>query len=146
MKLRELHEEDLLELLDLYQHLHRNDEPLPNEEVVQKVWKRIQNNDGFLCIGGFVDENLVCSACLFTIDNLTRGCRPYALIENVVTHGSYRRKGFGQKVLQHCLNEAWSRNCYKVMLLTGRKDEGVYQFYESVGFNRHSKQAFIAKN
>jgi hypothetical protein len=31
------------------------------------------------------------------------------------------------------------------MLLTGRKNEGTYQFYESVGFDRHAKQAFLAK-
>ena len=37
---------------------------------------------------------------------------------------------------------AWSRNCYKVMLLTGRKNEATYRFYESAGFDRHAKQAF----
>jgi hypothetical protein len=31
------------------------------------------------------------------------------------------------------------------MLLTGRKDEGTYRFYESIGFDRHAKQAFLAK-
>ena len=31
------------------------------------------------------------------------------------------------------------------MLLTGRKDEATFQFYESAGFNRNDKQAFVAK-
>jgi hypothetical protein len=43
------------------------------------------------------------------------------------------------------LKHAWDRNCYKVMLLTGRKNEGIYRFYESAGFDRHAKQAFLAK-
>lgn len=34
---------------------------------------------------------------------------------------------------------------YKVMLLTGRKDEGTFKFYESAGFDRHTKQAFVAR-
>jgi hypothetical protein len=31
------------------------------------------------------------------------------------------------------------------MLLTGRKDESIYRFYESAGFDRYAKQAFLAK-
>ncbi|MDM0009985.1 transposase [Variovorax sp. J22G73] len=34
---------------------------------------------------------------------------------------------------------------YKVMLMTGRKDEATFRFYEAAGFNRDDKQAFIAK-
>jgi hypothetical protein len=30
------------------------------------------------------------------------------------------------------------------MLLTGRKDAATLQFYESAGFDRHAKQAFVA--
>lgn len=45
-------------------------------------------------------------------------------------------------MLKHALTYAWSRNCYKVMLLTGRKNEATYRFYESAGFDRHAKQAF----
>jgi hypothetical protein len=31
------------------------------------------------------------------------------------------------------------------MLLTGRKDGAAFQFYESAGFDRNDKQAFIVK-
>lgn len=37
------------------------------------------------------------------------------------------------------------REIYKVMLLTGRKDAATLRFYEGAGFDRHGKQAFIAK-
>ena len=40
---------------------------------------------------------------------------------------------------------AWSRACYTVMLMTGRLDEAMLRFYEAAGFDRHAKQAFIAK-
>ncbi|MBI5604401.1 MAG: GNAT family N-acetyltransferase [Deltaproteobacteria bacterium] len=73
------------------------------------------------------------------------GGRPYGLIENVVTHKNYRRRGHGKAVLHHALNYAWSKGCYKVMLLTGRKDESTYRFYESAGFDQNAKQAFLAK-
>jgi len=62
-----------------------------------------------------------------------------------VTDAHYRQRGYGKAILAHALAHAWSVGCYKVMLLTGRKSEATFQFYESAGFNRHDKQAFIAK-
>jgi hypothetical protein len=50
-----------------------------------------------------------------------------------------------ERSFRAALIDAWDRNCCKVMLLTGRKNEGVYRFYESAGFDRHAKQAFLAK-
>jgi GNAT superfamily N-acetyltransferase len=95
--------------------------------------------------GGFVDDVLVSSCALTVIPNLTRGCRPYGIIENVVTNANYQRRGYATALLTAALTHAWSNNCYKVMLLTGRKDEATLRFYEAAGFDRHGKQAFIAK-
>jgi GNAT superfamily N-acetyltransferase len=145
MEIREIGESELSELLSLYHHLFESDDPLPKPEIVETIWKEIQADSNLRYFGVFVNGRLVSSCTLCIIRNLTRGCRPYGVIENVVTHTDYQRKGYGKAVLRAALGYAWSRNCYKVMLLTGRKDEGVFQFYESVGFDRHAKQAFLAK-
>jgi GNAT superfamily N-acetyltransferase len=82
---------------------------------------------------------------LIVIPNLTRGARPYGLIENVVTHPEYRKQGIGSNLLRYALRLAWEKQCYKVMLLTGRKQEETLRFYESVGFQRGIKTGFVAK-
>ena len=143
--IRELDRSELPSLLELYEHLHSVDDPLPAVEVVEAIWDEIQRSPGVKYYGAFVDGALVSSCSLVLIPNLTRGCRPYAVIEQVVTNTDYRRRGLGKAVLQHALAAAWSAGCYKVMLLTGRKDEGVYRFYESAGFDRNAKQAFLAR-
>ncbi len=145
MNTREIKKSELGELLALYTHMHEADDPLPDRAVVEDIWRGIGNNPNLRYFGTFVDRKLVSSCTLSIIPNLTRGCRPYGVIENVVTHTSYRRKGNGSEVLRHALSFAWGVGCYKVMLLTGRKDEGIYRFYESVGFDRDAKQAFLAK-
>jgi GNAT superfamily N-acetyltransferase len=145
METRELKESELDELLDLYSHMHAEDDPLAERKVVEDVWQEIRNNPCFKYFGIYVDGKLVSSCTLSVIPNLTRGCRPYGVIENVVTHAVYRRRGYASGILMHALNYAWSKGCYKVMLMTGRKTEEVYRFYESVGFDRQAKQAFLAK-
>jgi GNAT superfamily N-acetyltransferase len=145
METRELKATDLDELLDLYSHLHAVDDPLPERNVVEEVWHEIQDNSHFKYFGAFVNRKLVSSCTLSVIPNLTRGCRPYGVIENVVTHHDYRRKGYASNILKHAMSYAWHKECYKVMLLTGRKTEEIYKFYESVGFDRYAKQAFLAK-
>lgn len=145
MEIREISEDGLKDLLTLYEHLHPVDAPLPEPGRLEALWQDIRQNPDIKLFGVFVDGRLVCSCTLAIIPNLTRGGRPYGLIENVVTHGDFRRRGYGKAVLLHALSHAWQRDCYKVMLLTGRKDEAVYRFYESAGFDRTVKQAFLAK-
>ena len=145
MEIQELKASDLDKLLDLYPHMHAVDDPLPTRNVIEEVWHTIQDNSHLKYFGVFVNRELVSSCTLSIIPNLTRGCRPYGLIENVVTHGEYRRRGYASNILKHALSYAWSEGCYKVMLLTGRKTEEIYKFYESVGFDRDAKQAFLAK-
>lgn len=145
MKIRELQEDDLNQLLLLYRHLHKTDVALPEASTVKSVWYEILSNPNYRYFGGFLDKQLISSCNLAIIPNLTRGCAPYGIIENVVTHSEHRNKGFGKAILSHALNTAWSSNCYKVMLLTGRKDPATLQFYESAGFSGDEKKAFIAK-
>jgi GNAT superfamily N-acetyltransferase len=143
--IREIQNTELNELLRLYEDLRESDDPLPPYDVIKRIWRKIQQNPDLKYFGAFIDDTL-CSTCnLSVIPNLTRGCRPYGVIENVVTAHEFRRRGLGRAVLKFALDYAWSQGCYKVMLLTGRKDNGTYMFYESAGFDQHSKQAFLAK-
>ena len=145
MEMRELHPSELNDRLGLYAHLHDADVPLPERAHVEAAWREIQGNPRLKYFGVYIEGKLVSSCMLSIIPNLTRGCRPYGVVENVVTHKDFRRRGYGKAVLEHALGYAWSKHCYKVMLLTGRKNEGTYSFYEAAGFDRHAKQAFLAK-
>ncbi len=82
------------------------------------------------------------SCTLAIIPNLTRGARPYGIIENVVTHPDHRRTGLGRAVLRAAIDKAWSADCYKVMLATGSKREATLSFYEAAGFQKGGKTYF----
>src|SRR5690606_27450683 len=145
LSIRVLVKEDLDSLLELYEHLHIKDSPRPERKAIESVWSQALGSDNIRYFGYFDSGHLVSSCTVAIIPNLTRACRPYALVENVVTHSDFRCRGYGKAVLQAALDFAWERNCYKVMLMTGRLDEGTFRFYESVGFRRDKKQAFVVE-
>jgi ribosomal protein S18 acetylase RimI-like enzyme len=141
---RPLVDDDLDELLNLYPHLHPDDAPLPGRAEVERVWRAALVMPGSRYFGGFDGKSLIASCAVTVIPNLTRGCRSYGVIENVVTHRDHRRQGWGRAVMTAGMDFAWSQECYKILLLTGRKDEAVWRFYESLGFDRHEKVGFVA--
>jgi ribosomal protein S18 acetylase RimI-like enzyme len=143
--IRRLQECGLPGLLSLHAHLHRSDDPQPDDEAVKDVWDEIVRGSHFYCFGGYVEGLLVSSCTLAVVPNLTRGCRPYGVIENVVTHREHRNRGWAKAILHHALEMAWQRRCHKVVLTTGRTDEEIVRFYEGVGFDSQNRRAFVAR-
>lgn len=136
---------ELQQLLQLYKHLNKEDPELVMDEALEKLWSEIYNDPNSYYIVVDINGEIVSSCVMTIIRNLTRSARPYGLIENVVTHSSYRNKGYGRNVLSKALEIAWGKNCYKVMLLTGSKKEETLRFYENSEFKRGEKTGFIAK-
>ncbi|WP_235514812.1 GNAT family N-acetyltransferase [Acidovorax sp. Root217] len=145
MEIRPIERSELPQLLELYAHLHADDEPLPDSGALEDIWKELLGSNRYRYLGAYLDGQLISSCTITIVPNLTRGGRPYGLIENVVTHADHRGHGYAKAVLHDALFFAWAQGCYKVMLMTGRKDEATLRFYESAGFDRHGKQAFIAR-
>lgn len=139
---REIKENELNSLLRLYTHLHEDNVP-ENSAHLQKTWSTITSDKNHHIIVNEIDGKIVSSCVCVIIPNLTRNIRPYAFIENVVTHASYRGKGYAAACLKYAEEIAVKNNCYKIMLLTGSKNENTLKFYEKAGYNREDKTAFI---
>ena len=139
---REIKEHELNELLELYLHLHESSIPEMSEHL-KETWNTILQDKNHHIIVNIVDEKIVSSCVCVIIPNLTRNVRPYAFIENVVTHADYRGKGYATECLNFAKEIATQMNCYKMMLLTGSKSEKTLDFYKGAGYNSTDKTAFI---
>lgn len=139
---REVKEEDLYELLQLYLYLHEDSIPEMSEHL-KKTWATIIHDVNHHIIVKLVDDKIVASCVCVIIPNLTRNVRPYAFVENVVTHADYREKGYATECLNYAREIAEKANCYKMMLLTGSKSESTLRFYQNAGYNSADKTAFI---
>ena len=139
---REAYENELGSILELYLHLHENAVPEMTAHL-KNTWKTIMQDENHHVIVRVAQGRIVASCICVVIPNLTRNVRPYAFIENVVTHSDYRGKGYATECLNYAREIANDANCYKMMLLTGSKEEGTLRFYEHAGYNCTDKTAFI---
>ncbi len=139
---REIYKSELNELLELYLHLHEDEIPEMTEHL-KNTWDTIINDQNHHIIVKEIDGKIVSSCVCVIIPNLTRNIRPYAFIENVVTHSDYRGKGYATECLNFAKEIALQTNCYKMMLLTGSKSESTLNFYGKAGYNSTNKTAFI---
>lgn len=144
MKIRDAVDGDVPELLALYRYLTPEDPPCDARHA-QEVLKRIAAFPGSAVLVAETEDGaapaLVGSVTMIVIPNLSRGGAPYALIENVVTHGDRRGQGIGKAMLADAAERAWAAGCYKVMLMTGSRRASTLGFYRAAGFEQ-SKTGF----
>lgn len=125
--------DDLHDLLSLYRELNPAD-PALGEDDALPAFDAMLAQPGMHVFVADVEGRAVATATLIILPNLTRSARPYGLIENVVTLASHRKQGLGHAVIRHAIDYGFAANCYKIMLLTGQKEEHVHRFYQACGF------------
>ena len=140
--IREAKKEDLDALLKLYLFLHEDKIP-DSDRHLQDTWDQIVEDRNHHLIVNEIDGQIVSSCVCVIIPNLTRNVRPYAFVENVVTHADFRGNGYARECLDFAKQIAENENCYKMMLLTGSKKPETLRFYEKAGYNSSDKTAFI---
>ncbi|MDF9824202.1 GNAT superfamily N-acetyltransferase [Breznakia sp. PF5-3] len=140
--IREIINSDFDELMKLYTQLHNNPFPVRNNEMMA-LWDNVINDTNHHIIVAEENGRIVSSCVCVIIPNLTRNQRPYAFIENVVTDEAHRKRGLATACLNYARDIALKEKCYKMMLLTGSKQESTLHFYERAGYKRNDKTAFI---
>jgi GNAT superfamily N-acetyltransferase len=139
---RLIRHDELDKLLALYRELHPED-PECDDERLGQVWDKICDDDNLFYVVVDAEGVIVASCTLAIVKNLTRGLRPYAVIENVITRKDMRKRGYGTMALHKAIAIAREKGCYKVLLLSGAKDEATLKFYEDAGFARGLKTGFV---
>lgn len=143
MRIRSATMQDHEAVMGLMQFLHPDDPTTPASDS-SAIYTDIIRSPNLVLLVAEQAGALLGSCYLNVIANLTRGGAPYAVIENVVTHPDFRKQGIGRQLMQHAVQLAAERQCYKIMLLTGR-DESVQSFYLKCGFTRGAKTAFVMR-
>ncbi len=132
----------MYEILKLYLCLHEKSIPEQTDYVLH-TWEQIVQDENHHLIVNEIDGKIVSSCVCVIIPNLTRNARPYAFVENVVTHTDFRKRGLASECQAYAKQIALQNHCYKMMLLTGSKEKKTLDFYRNAGYNSVDKTAFI---
>ena len=121
----------------------------PKEEQDMDLWrdviKRFENDELRYLLVLEEDGKIVSSVQLAIIENLTHNVRPFAVIENVVTHAGFRNRGYASALLAEATKISESFNCYKVFLETGSNRESTLNFYRQNGFEIDKKHSCLKR-
>ena len=121
----------------------------PKEEQDMDVWQNMlekfaQDENMYLLVAE-EEGKVVSSVQMAIIEGLTHNVRPFAVIENVVTHADYRNRGFASALLEKASEIAKARRCYKVFLETGSNKESTLNFYRNNGFAIDEKHSCLKR-
>jgi GNAT superfamily N-acetyltransferase len=135
---------DLASLLDLFRvsEVSPSAEPL---ERAQQIWREMLSDDSVAVFVSAVEARIVASCMLITAPNLLRAGRRHGFLENVVTHPGFQGQGHGRAVVGAALAEAWTRDCYHVLMQSGRQDPRVHRFYQLCGFEPGLRVGYVAR-
>ena len=129
-------------LLELYTFLHEDSIP-ETDEHLSDVWDMIIEDLNHHLLVNEIDGKIISSCVCVIIPNLTRNVRPYAFVENVVTHGDYRGKGYATECLDYAKKIAEKGKLLQDDAAHRIKKTGDAQVYENAGYNSSDKTAFI---
>jgi GNAT superfamily N-acetyltransferase len=122
---------DLDGVLTLYKVLRPHDPELSAQTATDAFSTLVERDDIDVLV--CEDNGVLAATCMLAIiPNLASGARPFGVIEHVVTLPACRRQGHARRILEHALALAWSRGCYKVILLSGAHRSDAHKLYESV--------------
>ena len=145
--IREINELDAADMAGLIRQLSPF-EVTVNEDMVAAIRAKILaiTQLDHMKIFGYEQAGRIVGTCtLGRMEGLSKNCRSFAVIENVVVLDSNRSQGIGKQLVCHAIDQAEKWNCYKVILETGSQDEWKLRFYEKCGLSRGGKTAFMKR-
>lgn len=129
--------EDLPAVLAVHARRDRGgDVPRPASDLEVQTWMRMMRSENLTVYLAEVNYQVVGTATLITMPNLTYGCAPTAFVEAVVVAVGHRRKRIATAIMRRLLRDAGSAGCNKVQLLSHKRHatDGAHRLYTSLGF------------
>ena len=121
----------------------------PQEEQDMALWRKMldkfeQDQNMYLLVLE-ADNQVVASVQMAIIESLTHNVRPFAVVENVVTHADHRSRGYASALLMKATELAKEKGCYKMSLETGSNKESTLNFYRKNGFEIDKKHSCLKR-
>jgi GNAT superfamily N-acetyltransferase len=113
---------------------------MPDVQTAQKHFLHMQQTGQTIFVAES-DQKIVGTCTLVILPTLMYGGRPFAQLEHVVVAQNQRGQGIGSQLIQYAIQKAKEANCYKLQLLTGKRDTQI-NFYKKQNFDDSKTHGF----
>ena len=138
VKVRNATENDIPQILELYQQLAMNPEELESvreePEFSQEVFREMSEREGYYLLVAEVDGVVVGTTVLAILPGLAHGISRWGVVEFMVVDETLRSQGIGQALIDHAAELAKEAGCYKIMLGSNKKRIDAHRFYRKAGY------------
>jgi len=105
------------------------------EEKSKEIFNKIKSNPNHVVFVAVLDSKVIGSTTLLIEPKFIHQGGKVGHIEDVVISKEYQGTGIGEKLINFVLDHAKQNQCYKTILDC---TDDVKQFYEKIGFKKHS--------
>ena len=126
-------QQDIPRILELYEELSGQKQD-GSPEIMDRVFDQIISLPDRELLVAEKEGFVVGTIFMQITPNLSHDGRPWAILENMVVDGRYRRQGIGRKLVEYVFTRAREAGCYKVQLLSHKKRRQAHKFYRAAGF------------
>ena len=105
------------------------------EEKAKEIFNKIKSNPNHVVFVAVLDSKVIGSTTLLIEPKFIHQGGKVGHIEDVVISKEYQGTGIGEKLINFVLDYSKQNQCYKTILDCS---DDVKQFYEKIGFKKHS--------
>jgi GNAT superfamily N-acetyltransferase len=136
IEVRQAQPEDLTALLALYRELTDGTPSAAPaaDEISRGALERVLAQVGRHLLVAVREGQVIGTADLVIVPNITHRGTPWGVVENVVVALSARRRGTARALFAEIERIARAAGCHKVGLLSGKHRPDAHNFYRSVGY------------
>lgn len=134
---REAERADLDAILRIYAQPAFDDGEVLSRTEAERGFERMARYPDYRLYVATEAGRVVGTFALLIMDNLGHRGAPSAVIEDLAVDPAAQGRGIGRRMMQHALERAAAKGCYKAVLSSDLARDRAHRFYESLGFERH---------
>lgn len=128
-------------IADLYKELVPN---APINVLPERIAEIANDKNTYLIVCD-TGADIIATALVALCNDAMFTRQPFAIIENVIVSKAHQREGVGKRLMGYIEEFCLAADCSKIMLLSGRDNQGAHDFYAAMDYDPNAKSGFIKK-
>ncbi len=139
MIIRQINNKDLEALVRLYEQFWGD---VSNLKRMEHLYADLISNPAYKLLCAEIDGKVVGTIMGIVCHELYGNCKPFMIMENLVTDKNFRMRGVAKALLTELERNAKVKECTQILFITEKNRTDAISFYEAMGFDSETHVGF----